>query len=1215
MIALNPFQWLQLYTSAISAKYTNIHNKTDQPPHLFAIADSAFHSMVRNGKAQVCVISGESGAGKTESAKQFVRQIMDVSARGVAHSAEDNPTDEGPEHERARHPVEGKIIQQNPILEAFGNAQTVMNDNSSRFGKFIELKFNSKNLVCGAEMSHYLLEKARIVMQGPGERNYHIFSLMFSGMDREALDAIKLRDYGDYKYLPDDPGDDAKQKTEWAELTQAYSDVNFHSTEVAQLNAAIAAVLLFGELQFVDGDNGDAAVIENQDLLADLCHVLQVEPADLEEGLMTSVMNMRGEIITKQLNVKKSNNARNAVAKALYDRLFRWLVFKINMVLQPSDDRALAAMSIGILDIFGFENFKQNGFDQMCINLANEQLHYFFNQHIFAAEIGSYADEGLEISADVMFSDNVKIIDMFFRQKPVGLMSLLDEESGFDRATAQSLLEKFNKNLAEEPLYHQIKGNYAFEVVHYAGQIRYHTEGFLEKNTDPLPDLIHGVFRSSNSTVISMIFTDDFDVRLVSEMSRSKSIFGGGKKGMFRTRTVKGRGKDKFVDDDDDEGAASAARIPLGRRASKKGGLGKELDLAGAAAGGARKKKEAKTVSASFRASLTLLMAKMGMCEPHFVRCIKPNPQKKPLLWDTDLVMRQLTYTGMLQTVQMRREGYPFRIAFDEFFAAYHGIVLDFSAPQKGTAATCRELLEKLEEHIEEIRKVQGLTTITTTLRGWKVARTKIFLKYWQVDLLEGLAYPFGVAAVKVQKMYRGHMARKRFKPIKQKYMDDCAAAATFLNEIKLNCDRTVNNVENIIEEEVRRGPIDLGIQKPPEVKKEKKVEKKGVEAHVDQTKFAKDLDKVKKKVVKWWIKFERSKASHVDENGTVHPWFHGLISRVEAEDYLFDQDNGAFLIRISERVNGYALSFKHKQRIRHYKLGFSRNGGYEITGNDEDFGSLGDLVTYFHAHAITPGEDDMLVAPVPYDHDLGLGIVQQDGLVGKRPQGLTKEERLKKVNTVIVDDDDGPPMAEELFLEDPENNKPVWLRGKISRHEAEAELQERGLADGRFMVREKLRTKNRIVLAVSVTFRSKYYHHLLERDLLGFWKLDEKQLQFSNHLEEVVHWLQTKRCSRLAGMLEKDAYAAPTNTLPTTASAMAPRAAAPKKEDSLVPAESSTVDDVVAWLASLGMARYAGAIYKGKFNGAKLHKASEKQLRKIIKNEDDYRLVVRALR
>lgn len=1214
---MNPFQWLDLYTDAVSSKYTNIHNKTDQPPHLFAIADTAFHSMVRNNKAQVCVISGESGAGKTESAKQFVRQIMDVSARGVAHSAEDTAGAEPAA--RARHPVEGKIIQQNPILEAFGNAQTVMNDNSSRFGKFIELKFNSRNLVCGAEMSHYLLEKARIVMQGPGERNYHIFSLMFSGMDRESLDAIKLGEYGEYKYLPDDPGNDAKQKAEWAELIQAYSDVNFHSTEIAQLNAAIAAVLIFGELEFVDGDQGDAAVIENQDLLADLCHVLQIVPADLEEGLMTSVMNMRGEIITKKLNVKKCNNARNAVAKALYDRLFRWLVFKINMTLQPEDDRSLSAMSIGILDIFGFENFKQNGFDQMCINLANEQLHYFFNQHIFAAEIGSYADEGLEISADVMFSDNVKIIDMFFRSKPVGLMSLLDEESGFDRATPQSLLEKFNKNLAEEPLYHQIKGNYAFEVVHYAGQIRYHTEGFLEKNTDPLPDLIHGVFRSSNSTVVSMIFTDDFDVRLVSELSRSKSIFAGGKKGMFRTRTVKGRGKDKFMDGDDDEGAVSAARIPLGRRASKKTGLGKELDLAGAAAGGARKKKEAKTVSASFRASLSLLMAKMGMCEPHFVRCIKPNPQKKPLLWDTALVMRQLTYTGMLQTVQMRREGYPFRIAFDEFYAAYHGIVLEFSAPQKGTAATCRELLEMLEAHIEEIRKVQGLTTITTTLRGWKVARTKIFLKYWQVDLLEGLAYPFGVAAVKIQKMYRGHMARKRFKPLKQKYMDDCAAAATFLNEITINCDRTVNNVENIIAEEVRRGPIDLGIQKPPEVKKEKKVEKKGVEVHVDQTKFMKDLDKVKKKVVKWWIKFEKAKASHVDEGGQVHPWFHGLISRVEAEDYLFDQDNGAFLIRISERVNGYALSFKHKQRIRHYKLGFSRNGGYEITGNDEDFGSLGDLVVYFHSHAITPGEDDLLVAPVPYDHDLGLGLTTKEGLVGKRPQGLTKEERAKRVETVhLPDDDDGPPMAEELFLEDPENNKPIWVRGKISRHEAEAELKERGLVDGRFMVREKLRTKDRIVMAISVTFRQKYYHHLLERDLLGFWKLDEKQLQFSGHLEEVVQWLQTKRCSRLAGMLEKDAYAAPADDhLQPTANLMVPkpRAAAAAKEDSLVPSDSSTVDDVVAWLASLGMARYAGAIYKGKFDGAKLHKASEKQLRKIIKNEDDYRLVVRALR
>jgi hypothetical protein len=1209
LIAVNPFAWLQLYTDNVSAKYTNIHNKTDQPPHLFAIADSAFHSMVRNKKAQVCVISGESGAGKTESAKQFVRQIMDVSARGLMGGAIADEAADAPA--RARHPVEGKILQQNPILEAFGNAQTVMNDNSSRFGKFIELKFSTNDLVCGAEMSHYLLEKSRIILQGPGERNFHIFSLMFSGMDQTARDAYRLTDYEDYRYLQDGPGNDAKQKAEWTELQEAFVAINFYPTEIDQLQSAVAAVLMIGQIDFVDSSDGDAAMIENSFMLENVCHVLGVAVAAMSEGLMTSVINMRGEIITKKLNIKKCNNGKNAVAKALYDRLFRWLVFKVNMTLMPSDDDKLADVSIGILDIFGFENFKKNGFDQMCINLANEQLHYFFNQHIFAAEIGSYADEGLEISADVMFSDNMKIIDMFFRNKPVGLLALLDEESSLERSTAESLLNKFNKNLAEEPLYCQVKGNYAFEVIHYAGQIRYNTEGFLEKNTDPLPNMIQSVMRSSTSIVISTIFTDDFDVRLVSEMSRQKSIFGGGKTGMFRTRTVKGHGKSKRV----------VEETKIERRSSK---LGKELDASGPAKGGKAKPKgkaEAQTVSNAFRKSLALLMEKMGMCEPHFVRCIKPNPQKQPKLWDLELVMRQLTYTGMLQTVQMRREGYPFRIAFDEFWTAYHGIVFDFSHPGKGTAATCTELLTKLEEHVEEVRKIQGSTTITTTLRGWKVARTKVFLKYWQVDLLEGMAYPFGVSAIKIQKTFRGFFARKKYKVLHQKYLDQCATARSFLDDVSGRSGRIHGYVENIIDEETRKGPVGLGIAKPVVKKEEKKAAKKEGEVQVNVASFEKDLDKVKKKVVKWWLKFERKKGCHVDEEGSVHPWFHGLISRVEAEDYLFDQENGAFLIRISERTNGYALSFKHRQRIRHYKLGFSKNGGYEITGNDEEFGDIAEMVEYFKEHAITPGEDDILVEAVQYEHDLGLGIAQNDAVAGKRPNALTKSARAKKVNTMMVMDDDasGAPIPASAYLKDPEN-PPAYVRGNVSRDQAETELRERGMADGRFMVREKKRTSERIVFALSVVFRSKFYHHLLTKQLEGDWQLDEKSLNFSADLEEVIESLQTKRSSRLAGMLEREGFTtAEDSNLTRTRDPASParkaslHGASPQK--SLVPGDSSTVDDVVAWLASLGMARYAGAIYKGKFDGKKLHTANEKALRKIIKQEDDYRLVVRALR
>ena len=817
-------------------------------------------------------------------------------------------------------------------------------------------------------------------------------------------------------------------------------------------------------------------------------------------------------------------SARNATAKALYDRVFRFLVFKINQTLAPSEEDAssLSSLNIGILDIFGFENFKTNGFDQMCINLANEKLHFFFNQHIFQAEMGSYAAEGLDLVADVLFEDNKAVIDMFFR-KPMGLLGLLDEESGFDRSTAQSLLTKFNKNLAGEPLYLEVKGNYAFEVVHYAATIRYHTDGFLEKNNDPLPNLMGETCCGSGNTVVRTMWTDDFDkiMPVKAALGRGKSIFG-----MFGTKKSKRQSKKSMRRQQSKAEIKHLKQSIREHKQSMKKARGKG-------------KKEAKTVSNSFRISLNSLMLKMGFCEPHFVRCIKPNPSKQPKAWDNELVMRQLRYTGMLQTVKMRREGYPYRIPFPEFFNSYHGIVFDFSVPMRGTAQTCTELLERLEEKVEKQREEQGLTTITTKLSGWMVAKTMVFLKYWQPDLLESMAYPFGVSAIKIQKVYRGHMARKRFSPMKQRYLDDCAAAATFIDDMGIRSGRTYNALETLLDEEKMKGPIGLGIQKPPEKKKEKKAAKAAGVVQVNQKKFEKDLGKMKKKVVKWWVKYERAKSCHIDELGKIYPWFHGLISRVEAEDYLFDQDSGAFLIRVSERVNGYALSFRYKQRIRHYKLGFSSNGGYEVLGCGEDFATLIDLVEYFQLNPITPGEDDLLGEPVPFSHDLGLGIDQEDAVVGKRPPRLTRDERDEKAKSMslmnMLDDESaGAPMGDETFLEDVEN-KPRWLRGKISRGDSEDELRERGMTDGRFVVREKLRSAERIVLALSVTFRRKFYHHLLTRQLEGQWLLDEKPLDFTDALEEVIAFLQKKKSPRLAGVLEKDPYEQPEDTISST--------------------------------------------------------------------------------
>eukprot|EP00038_Savillea_parva_P002259 m.112345 g.112345 ORF g.112345 m.112345 type:complete len:1310 (-) comp10779_c2_seq1:47-3976(-) len=1213
LIAVNPFQMLGLYTNEQSALYCNVQSKSDHPPHLFAIADSAYHNMKRNGKSQVCVISGESGAGKTESAKQFVRQIMDVSARGAMGGDTDATA-----HVRAKHPVETKILQQNPILEAFGNAKTVMNDNSSRFGKFIDLRFGPQGTVTGADMSHYLLEKARIVMQGPGERNYHIFGMMFSGLPDADRSMFGLKDMSDYRYLPDDNGDPIELKQAWDELIEALGACGFTQREQDELFSVLAGILHLGNLEFVDGDDGDAAIIANPDCSETISRVLMVDERRFNPALMTAILNMRGESITKKNNVEKCVQARNATAKALYDKLFQWLIFKVNLTLRPpeADAQAYGSSSIGILDIFGFENFKQNGFDQMCINLANEQLHYFFNQHIFAAELGSYAAEGLDLGADTMFHDNKLVLDVFFRRNPPGILGLLDEESRFPKASATSLLNKFNKNLANDELYNVVKGNYAFGVSHYAGDIVYHTEGFLEKNTDALPDLVPPACEASHSSLLKLMFSPNWDaIQSGRSNGGSTTDKGGGifkmlskKWGASRKSRKQSRKARPGVSGDTEEG---------GRIQRRSRGPSMQVQKRG------DKAASQQTVSAAFRASLTMLMVRMGTCDPHFIRCIKPNQNKTPKQWEPKMVLRQLTYTGMLQTVKMRREGYPFRIPFGEFFSSYHGIVFDFSMNQKGNAALCTELLEKLEEKVEAQRAERGEKTLTSKLTGWKVAKTMVFLKYWQLDLLNALTHPFEVAAVRIQTHYRRHMAMKRYQPMKDKYADECAMAATLIGEIRNGMDRVFGCEQTLIEEEVRRGPIDLGISKPVPVKELKKAEKQLLAAkpEVDQKKFEKDLNKVKKGVVKWWIKIERSKGFHCNAEGQVHPWFHGLISRTDAEDYLFDQPSGAFLIRVSERVHGYALSFRHGNRIRHYKLGFSVGGGYTIVGNAEEFGSLEELVQYFQEHPITVGDDDMLSEPVQFEHDLGLGITHSDDVKGKAPpmRNMTQSQRNNRsksmFNTLGFDSlTPGEPMDYSEFLAsvDP---RPRWLRGKISRQAAETELEDRGMVDGRFLVREKLRSHERVILALSLSFRKKFYHHLLTRNLTGKWQLDDKPVDIEGPLEDVISSLQRKKNPRLATVLEADVPEAPAGVVDTALRHGRTAHHIGKARSNLIPSSSSTVDDVVAWLASLGLAKYAGGFYKAKFTGRKLHKATEKQLRKIVKSEDDYILMVRALR
>ena len=1167
VVAVNPFQYgLGFYKQEISAQYCNIANKKDLPPHIYAVSDTAFQAM-RRGNPQCCVISGESGAGKTESAKQFISQIMDVSARGVAGGG-------GGSSARAKHPVEGKIAAQNPILESYGNAQTVMNDNSSRFGKFIELMFSNSHTVQGANMSHYLLEKARVVMQGPGERNFHTFGLMFAGMTDVEKTANRLETPDAYRYLKAEPMDNLEQKVaEWKEMVEAFKLCGFTDIEKDQCFTLTAAVLHMGNLNFKEGEN-DAGEVDNNDVLDTISTLLMVKAERLKEAFCKVVVTMRGEVIVKTNSEAQCANARDASAKGLYERLFWWLVAKLNISLRPSkaDMKENSGLSIGILDIFGFENFDVNGFDQMCINLANEQLHNFFNETIFADEIKAYIEEELDLSTDVVYHDNAPVLDMFFRHKPAGLLSLLDQQSSFDRATSNSLLALLNKEMKGDTLYGVVRGNYAFQVSHYAGDIKYNADGFLEKNRDPLPNLMPEVMHESSLEVLKVIFVPGFEAAMAAGESTRKMT-------MKRRKSVKVTGP--------------------------------------------KKKGDLKTVSAGFRVSLASLMAKMGACDPHFIRCIKPNPQKKPHLWDAEMVLRQLTYTGMLQTVQMRREGFPHRVKFVEFYKLYAGIVMDFTDSRLNgdPAEACTRLCQMIEVKAAERRKTEGLRTLTSRFSKWLIAKRVVFLKYWQLDLLGGMLLPFGKAALKIQAFYRGHMARKRYAVIKAKYEAMKLEVAQFLEMSGTRSDKLWSNLNAIINEEMRKGPVKLGIapkpgQKPkaapaPKVISEKKIAKQLAKAKRDMT-------KVKKKIVKWWIKSEERKNCHQNEEGEFYPWFHGVIGRSQADDYLQDRPEGSFLIRISEHAEGYALDFKSDGQVRHFKMLFDHLGQYKVQDNDEAFASLLELVQYFQKNPVTEDGEDVLTDPVPFQHDLGLHFDPKDVKIAKVETSEKKGGKVKRggkmgksVRHANADELAGrskEPLSYELFLQqvDP---MPSWWKGAIDRKTAEEQLQARGLAHGRFLVREKKRTPSRVELALTVCFERAFYHHLLERKVQGSWKIDGKEIDYNDTLEEVIEVFQKKKSHFLAGKLESDGPDMATTTMKKGKGGGG--AAAPGVER---PTADSSADDVAAWLVSVGMTQHIGVFFKAKFDGKKLLQASEKQLRKLMKSEDDVIMMMRAL-
>ncbi|KAI8438385.1 hypothetical protein MSG28_010933 [Choristoneura fumiferana] len=492
LVAVNPFTDIGIYTTKSQQIYQG-RCRSDNPPHIYAVADAAHQALMHQKQHQAIVISGESGAGKTESANLLLKQLVFLSKTQSGN-------------------VEDKILQVNPIMEAFGNARTGINANSSRFGKYLDLSLMRVGRMSGARISVYLLEQSRVVHQALGESNFHVFYYLYDGLESEGRwrkfyldEQLKSR----HRYLqPLSVAHREHNVHRWRQLNQAFKVVGFQDEEVQIIYKMLSAILHLGDIEFGEtagDDNTDnkATIIDTAPLHRASC-LLGVETVDLRECLTSSSVVARGETIARHCSPVEAAVARDATARGLYARAFDRIVERINALLCQNRPYGTEQLSIGILDIFGFENFNRNSFEQLCINIANEQIQYYFNQHIFTWEQQEYMAEGVPVDL-VEFSDNRPVLDMLL-SRPMGLLALLDEESRFPRSTDRSLIEKFHNNIKSKYYVRPKSDAICFAIHHFAGRVVYQADGFLEKNRNFLPPEVVQLMRQSQYDIIRFLF-------------------------------------------------------------------------------------------------------------------------------------------------------------------------------------------------------------------------------------------------------------------------------------------------------------------------------------------------------------------------------------------------------------------------------------------------------------------------------------------------------------------------------------------------------------------------------------------------------------------------------------------------------------------------------------------------------------------------------------
>ncbi|CAH1416612.1 unnamed protein product [Lactuca virosa] len=594
LVAINPFKKIPLYGSDYIEGYKS---KSRDSPHVYAIADTAIREMIRDEVNQSIVISGESGAGKTETAK-IAMQYLAALGGGSG--------------------IEYEILKTNPILEAFGNAKTSRNNNSSRFGKLIEIHFSETGKISGAKIQTFLLEKSRVVQCTEGERSYHSFYQLCAGAPPSLREKLNLKSVHEYKYLQQSTCysihgvDDAE---EFRIVVEALDAVHVSKENQENAFSMLAAVLWLGDVTFsiVDNENHVEPVID--EALLNVAKLIGCEADDLKLALSTRKMKVGNDNIVQKLTLAQAIDTRDALAKSIYSCLFDWLVEQINKSLAVGKRRT--GRSISILDIYGFESFDVNSFEQFCINYANERLQQHFNRHLFKLEQEEYIQDGIDW-AKVEFEDNQDCLNLF-EKKPLGLLTLLDEESTFPNGTDMTFAAKLKQHLKSNSCFRGERGK-AFTVHHYAGEVMYDTTGFLEKNRD----LLH-----LDSIQLLSSCTCELPQAFASNMLSlsEKPVLG-----------------------------------PLHK------------------SGGADSQKL--SVVTKFKGQLFQLMQRLESTTPHFIRCIKPNNSQSPGIYHQGLVLQQLRCCGVLEVVRISRSGFPTRMTHQKFARRYGFLLLEHVALQ-----------------------------------------------------------------------------------------------------------------------------------------------------------------------------------------------------------------------------------------------------------------------------------------------------------------------------------------------------------------------------------------------------------------------------------------------------------------------------------------------------------------------------------------------------